>query len=135
MYMAQSDTYKDMTMRLYVQWARGSEGGRALMSRALAPALFGETMGSHPRAYALLRAWAFHRARQGGWVDRRRGRGRVLAKEEGELVAHVVGIGATTGLLGCARGGALLEAWAPAVAMRVRSRGGEIESSAATGAA
>ena len=88
-----------------------------------------------PRAYALLRAWAFHRARQGGWGDRRRGRGRVLAKEGGELAAHAIGIGATTGLLGRACAGALLEAWALAVAMRVRSLGDEIWSSAVTSAA
>ena len=56
-----------------------------------------------------------------------------MAKEKDELVAYVIGVGTTIGLFGCASDGALLEAWAPAVAMRVRSRGGEIGSSAATG--
>ena len=41
------------------------------------------------------------------------GRGRVLAKEEDELVDHVVDIGATMGLLGCARADALFEMWTP----------------------
>jgi len=77
---------------------------------------------SHPRTYALLRAWAIQRARQGGWVDRRHGRSRVLAKEEDELVDHVIGIGATIGLLGCTRVDALFETWAPAIVPRVRSR-------------
>ena len=123
-YMTKGDRHKGMKVRMCVQWARDSEMGRTFMSRTLTPAHFGETVESHPRTYALLRAWAIHRARQGGWADRRHGRGRVLAKEEDELVDHVIGIGATAGLLGCARGDALLEAWAPDVVMRVRSRGG-----------
>ena len=109
---------------MYVQWARDEERGRNLMSRTLTPAHYGETVESHPRTYALLRAWAIQRSRQGGWVDRRPGRGRVLAKEEDELVDHVVGVGATIGLLGCARVDALFETWAPTLVARVRSRVG-----------
>ena len=111
--MTKSDTYKDMKVRMYVQWARDDEMGRTSMSRTLTPAHSGGTVESHPRAYALLRAWAIQRSRQGGWVDRRLRRGRSLAKEEDELVDHVVGIGATIGLLGCARADALFELWAP----------------------
>ena len=88
--------------------------GRAVLSRARTPAHFGEAEDCHPRAYALLRAGAFHRARQGGGAVRRHGRGRVLAKEEGELVALVIGVGATVGVPGCARGDELLETWSPA---------------------
>ena len=65
-YMTKSDTYKDMKVRMYVQWARDDEMGRTSMSRTLTPAHFGETSESHPRAYALLCACAIQRARQGG---------------------------------------------------------------------
>ena len=113
-----------MTVRVYVQWARDEEMDRNLMSRTLTPAHYGETVESRPRTYALLRLWAIQSSRQGGWVDRRPGRGRVLAKEEDELVDHVVGIGATIGLLGRARADALFETWAPTIVTRVRSRVG-----------
>ena len=83
------------------------------MSRTLTPAHFVETVDGSTRTDALLSAWAIRRASQGGWADRRHERGRALAKEEDELVDHVVGIGATIGLLGCARADAFFELWAP----------------------
>ena len=120
--MTKSDRFMDMKVRMYAQWARDEEMGRTFMSRALTPAHYGETGESHPRAYALLRVWASQRSRQGGWADRRHGRGRVLAKEEDELVDHGIGVGATLGLLRCTRADALVETWAPAIVPRVRSR-------------
>ena len=51
--MTKSDSYKGMKVRMYAQWARGREVGRAFMSRTLTPAHFGETVASHPRTYAL----------------------------------------------------------------------------------
>ena len=118
---------------MYAQWARGGEMGRTFMSRTRTPAHFGETVESHHRTYALLRAWAIQRSRQGGWVDRRLGHVRILAKEEDELVDHVVGIGATIGLRGCARADALFELWAPSIATRVRSRMGAMHVEVASG--
>ena len=106
---------------------------RTFMSRTLTPAHYGETVESHPRTYALLRAWAIQRSRQDGWADRRPGRGRVLAKEEDELVDQVVGIGATIGLLGCARADALFELRAPSIVTRVRPRMGAMQVESATG--
>ena len=65
-YKAKSDRHKGVKERMLAQWARGDESCCTLTSRALTPAHFGETVEGHPRTYALLRAWAIQRARQGG---------------------------------------------------------------------
>ena len=100
-----------------------------MQSRNIRPSIYGEDIHSCPTCQLVLRAWAVWRVKLHDWAERRLGRLRQVAADEGTVEADVRALGETDGLLGTIALNTLLRAYIPDAVLRL-----ERAAAAASGA-
>ena len=105
------------------EWrALAPEGmGVVNVTKQVMPQHYGEKCGDPVLSLLLLRAWAIWRARQGGWANAQRGRGRHFKEQEVLLERDVKALASPCRLLGHRKANAMLLSWAPEVVARLRA--------------
>jgi hypothetical protein len=74
-------------IRVYQQWLSHEEMGPRAQSRTIRPAIYDEDTSACRKYTLVLRAWAVWRMTLTDWADRRLGRVRQVATDEGHVEA------------------------------------------------
>jgi hypothetical protein len=118
-YFFMSHHGQDIRVRVYQQGHSHEEMCPRAQSRTIRPTIYGDDTSECPKCTLVLRAWAAWRMALTDWAERRLGRVKQVATDEGSVKAYVHALGEPDGLLGNAPLNRLLRAYVPNAAPRL----------------